>query len=153
MENLIVHKARDLTLPGIEELVEESRVNGFRFLTRLMSDWRSGANRFDGPGEALFVALEKRRLVGVCGLNTDPYGGNPDIGRLRHLCVLAECQRQGVGSELISQVVREAETSFARLTLRTDSLQAAAFYEALGFAPTTTMPRTTHYLDLNTRPR
>jgi hypothetical protein len=37
------------------------------------------------PGEALFVARVGERVVGVCGLNVDPYTAEPRVGRVRHL--------------------------------------------------------------------
>src|SRR5262249_23887642 len=45
-------------------------------------DWESGANRFDGPGEVLFEARVGSRLVGICGLDRDPYAQWAEIGHL-----------------------------------------------------------------------
>ena len=52
-------------------------------------EWRTGTNRFDRPDEALFGAWAKGQLVGVCGLNIDPYRGDDRVGRVRHLYVLS----------------------------------------------------------------
>jgi GNAT superfamily N-acetyltransferase len=118
-------------------LVTESESQGFAFLRRLIMDWGAGANRFALPGEALFAAQDKGNIVGVCGLNVDPYANDRGVGRVRHLYVLASRRRQGIGRGLITQVIVSATGSFRMLRLRTDSPAAAAFYEALGFEPCT----------------
>jgi hypothetical protein len=69
----------------VAELVAESERHGLRFIRRLSEEWTSGANRFDRPSEALFVARVGERVVGVCGLNVDPYTAEPRVGRVRHL--------------------------------------------------------------------
>lgn len=37
-------------------LEKEAIGEGFRFITRLIDEWHSGANRFDAPGECLIAA-------------------------------------------------------------------------------------------------
>jgi GNAT superfamily N-acetyltransferase len=118
-------------------LVAECESQGFTFLRRLVSDWDTGANRFALRGEALFAAEEQGIIVGVCGLNVDPYVSDRGIGRVRHLYVLASHRRQGIGGRLVAKVIVSAAHSFHMLRLRTDSPAAAAFYEALGFRPCT----------------
>jgi GNAT superfamily N-acetyltransferase len=118
-------------------IVTESESQGFAFLRRLITDWEAGTNRFALEGEALFAAQERGIIVGVCGLNIDPYASDREIGRVRHLYVLASRRRQGIGRRLVTQVMVSATRSFRLLRLRTDSPTAAAFYEALGFEPCT----------------
>ena len=72
-------------------------------------------------------------MVGVCGLNIDPYAGAPRIGRVRHLYVLIAHRRHGVGRELVGAVVATARGPFATLRLSTANPQAARLYEMLGF--------------------
>jgi GNAT superfamily N-acetyltransferase len=145
---VVVERVAHLPDPGLDGLLEEGAAQGFGFVRRLVDDWRSGANRFDGPGEAFFVARRDEGVAGFCGLNVDPYAGNSAVGRLRHLYVAARYRRTGVGRALVARVVAEAARSFVTLTLRTDSPDAAAFYEALGFRRTWKLPSTTHCLDL-----
>jgi GNAT superfamily N-acetyltransferase len=118
-------------------LVTESELQEFAFLRRLITDWDSGANRFALYGETLFAAQDRGIMVGVCGLNVDPYVSDRGIGRVRHLYVLASRRRQGIGRRLVTQVIVSATRSFRMLRLRTDSPAAATFYEALGFEPCT----------------
>jgi ribosomal protein S18 acetylase RimI-like enzyme len=146
---MIIERLSHGTIECWSDLVAESLAEGFRFLERLDVEWRSGANRFDKPGEALFLAKSGTRTVGICGLNVDPYAGDPQIGRVRHLYVAASHRRQGIGRALVNHVINEATSSFNRLTLRTSSESAAAFYRTLGFTESSTIPDTTHWLDLS----
>ena len=76
-------------------LIAESESHGLRFVRRLVDEWTSGTNRFDRPGESLFVARIAGEAVGVCGLNADPYAAAPGIARVRHLYVLSAHRRCG----------------------------------------------------------
>ena len=121
-------------LPDLDTLLKASTEEGFRFVRRLRDEWRSGANRFDRPGEALFLAWVEGRLVGVCGFNRDPFENNPGVGRLRHLYVLPAHRQQGIGRALTLAVLDEAKHTFTRVRLRTPpSARAVAFYRSLGF--------------------
>jgi len=122
------------TLPDeIGGLLSESERSGFRFLRRLVTEWESGRNRFDGKGESLFGARVSGRLVGICGLNIDPYENDMGVGRIRHLYVREACRRVGVGRGLIEYGVCFARLNFRQLRLRTDTPGAVRFYERLGF--------------------
>jgi GNAT superfamily N-acetyltransferase len=117
----------------IRELLVDSEAMGSRIVRRLVDDWTAGANRFDRPGEVLFGASIAGRLVGVCGLNVDPYAADPRVGRLRHLYVLTACRRHGVGRQLVARTIEVAADRFDSLRLRTSNPAAARLYEAAGF--------------------
>ena len=134
--------------PDLGALVAESEQAGLRFVRRLVEEWASGANRFDRPGEALFGAWVDGRLVGVCGLNADPYTSEARVGRVRHLYVLSSFRRRGVGRRLIAEVIRVARGPFDTLRLRTENSSAAQLYEALGFRRADRATDCTHVLDL-----
>jgi GNAT superfamily N-acetyltransferase len=129
-------------------LVAESERHGLRFVRRLADEWATGANRFDRPGEALFVARIGDRVVGVCGLNIDPYAAEPKVGRVRHLYVLSGQRRLGVGRLLVSEVIEAARGRFDRLRLRSQNPVAAQFYEALSFRPSVGTDDSTHVMML-----
>lgn len=129
-------------------LIAESEAGGLRLVRRLIDEWTSGANRFDRPGEALFVARIAGEIVGVCGLNLDPYAAAPTIGRVRHLYVLLAHRRRGIGRRLMGEVVAAARGRFDRLHLRTRNPAAASLYERLGFRRRDDVPDCTHVLDL-----
>ena len=114
-------------------LVAAADREGHAFMRRLQDEWDGGANRFDRAGEALFGAFAGERLVGVGGLNRDPYANADGVGRLRHLYVMPDMRRSGVGRMLVERIVAEAKAGFSLLRLRTLSADAAAFYRRLGF--------------------
>jgi GNAT superfamily N-acetyltransferase len=120
---------------GLESLRIESAREGFSFIDRLIADWTSGANTFSRPGEGLLGAFADGQLVGVGGLNADPYLPATDVGRIRHVYVLGSWRHKGVGRTLIDRLVGEAGGLFGELRLRTDTAGAAAFYLRCGFSP------------------
>jgi len=137
-----------LSASGVEHLVEASVAEGFRFLARLREEYASGANRFDSEGEVLLGVFRGEELVAVGGLNRDPYGGDPRTGRIRHVYVLPSARRTGVGRALIGELIGRAGAWFDELVLRTDTVEAARFYEALGFRPEREIEGATHRLIL-----
>jgi GNAT superfamily N-acetyltransferase len=129
-------------------LIAESQRNGHAFVRRLSEDWAAGANRFDRPGEALLIARLAGEIVGVCGLNVDPYAGGPAVGRVRHLYVLAAARRHGVGGDLVTAIVQAARARFDVLRLRTNNPAAARLYERLGFRATPDLADCSHVMAL-----
>jgi GNAT superfamily N-acetyltransferase len=135
-------------LTALAPLVAASAGEGFRFLERLCREWMAGEARFDGPGEVLLGAYRGPALVAVGGVTRDPYGGDPDVGRLRHLYVAPEARRQGTGASLVRALEDAARPHFRALVLRTDTAQAARFYEALGYQRLPTGGTATHRREL-----
>jgi len=133
---------------SLAALVSESEEEGLRFVRRLVDDWDAGTNRFDRPGEALFVARLDTRPVGVCGLNVDPYLAETGVGRVRHLYVLPARRRVGTGRQLLAAVLGAARPRFRLLRLRTSNPAAARLYESLGFRPVVGHHDCTHVLEL-----
>jgi GNAT superfamily N-acetyltransferase len=136
--------------PGsFDALVAESERAGYRFVRRLAEEWTSGANRFDRPGEALFASLIDGRMIGICGLNVDPYTTTAGVGRVRHLYVLVAYRRLGIGRQLVGRVVEAARGRFDRLRLSTQNPAAARLYERLGFDRRAGATDHTHLLELH----
>jgi GNAT superfamily N-acetyltransferase len=124
-------------LAEIERLVElaaDAEREGQRMVAQLISEWKEGVNRFDRPGECLYSAVIDGRLVGVCGLNRDPFVTEPDVGRVRRLYVAGDFRRRGVASALVARVLIDARASFQTLHVRTYDSMARAFYGSQGFA-------------------
>lgn len=119
--------------PGVAALAREASSDGFLFLVRLIAEWESGTNRFDRPGERLLGAFAGGQLIGIRGLNRDPYLEEEAVGRLRHLYVSKAARSGGAGSALVKRLVEEADPVFRLVRLRTDTLQAASFYAKRGF--------------------
>ena len=127
------------------ELVASAEAEGLRYLARLSDEWESGIKRFDRPGEFLLLAWEGDQLVGVGGLNLDPFAQDPQVGRLRHLYVRPSHRGRGVGRDLAERIIAGAREAFGVLRVR--SFDAGPFYESLGFEPTGE-PKATHRLRL-----
>jgi GNAT superfamily N-acetyltransferase len=145
---VVIHRLDWLTHDRFADLLAEGEASGYRFLRRLIDEWESGVNRFARHGEALFAAEIDDRLVGMCGLNVDPYLDNPRIGRLRNVYVLAEHRRHGIGRRLVEGAVAAAGGHFDRLRLRAEEPGPAKLYESLGFLPCHGVPNCTHIMDL-----
>jgi GNAT superfamily N-acetyltransferase len=143
-----IEPVRALSPTMLSELVADAEVAGLAFPRRLVTDWAAGTNRFDRPGEILFAARLDGRVVGMCGLNADPYTTEARVGRVRHLYVEQASRRRGVGRALVAAVLAAARGPFDRLRLRTSNPEAARLYEAMGFAPCTGEEACTHALDL-----
>ena len=131
-----------------DELVTKALGESFRALLRLRDDWLDGSNRFAKPGEGLFAARVGSDLVGLCGLNRDPFATAEGVGRLRHLYVSPAYRRRGVGSALVADILAHAKAHFRTVRLRTDRTDANTFYLALGFNGTPGNPDATHEIDL-----
>lgn len=131
-------------------LASASQAEGFYFTARLQRELNQGD--FTEPGAALYGCIDDDligdKLAGVGGLTPDPYpDAEPEVGRLRHLYVLPQYRRQQVGQKLVTAIVAEARRHYRVLRLRTTTPEAAQFYRALGFIPTTE-PNATHRLEL-----
>jgi ribosomal protein S18 acetylase RimI-like enzyme len=141
----------DLRVERLAPMLTESEASGYRFLRRVVVEWEGGVNRFDRPGEALLVAEKNGRWVGICGLNIDPYLGDPRVGRVRNVYVLAECRRSRIGRRLVEEAIARACSRFDILRLRAEEARAARLYESLGFRTCSGIATCTHVLELNTR--
>jgi GNAT superfamily N-acetyltransferase len=150
MMDAVVAQLHDLPAEAIAPLVAESEQEGWRFVRKLLDEWAAGTNRFDAPGEALFAAWVGKTIVGVCGLNADPYAGDATIGRVRRLYVLKAFRGRGAGQLLVHTIVRFARAKFRLLRVRTENASASRLYERLGFLPKVGVPDCTHDFELDT---
>jgi GNAT superfamily N-acetyltransferase len=146
---VVIERLHELPPKSVELLVGEREQAGLGFVRRLVDEWASGQNRFDHPGEAFFAATLAGRLVGVCGLNIDPYTSAPRAGRLRHLYVLIEHRHLGVGRQLVGEIIRAARDGFESLRLRTSNPAAARLYEGMGFRRCDATDDRTHVMELS----
>jgi len=146
-----IDKLQDVSPDRVGDLLVDSEAAGSRIVRRLMDEWADGTNRFERPGEALFAAWVVGRLVGVCGLNVDPYAGDDRVGRVRHLYVLTSFRGRGVGRQLVLSVIDSAGSRFDKLRLRTNNEAAARLYMAIGFRADGEGSTCTHVLELRRR--
>lgn len=145
---LAIFQKIEIPVAGLEELQSESFAEGYNFLDRLVRDWQSGENRFDGPGEIFLGAFDKDLLIAVGGLNRDPFAGDPEIGRIRRVYVRAAWRNKGIGRSLVNSLIEHARQNFSIVRLRAENPAAARLYERLDFLPIDD-PHATHLLDLD----
>lgn len=143
-----IEREKELDYLELESLIQDSQVEGFAFVQRFVDEWKAEANCFNRKGEIFLTAKENDRVVGCCGLNIDPYYRVSGLGRVRHLYVLSSKRRQGIGSQLIKEIIREAKHNFDWLNLRTNDAEASLFYLAQGFKRSYERPECTHILKL-----
>jgi GNAT superfamily N-acetyltransferase len=120
---------------GIGDLAGVASSEGFGMVSRLITDYLSGANTFSKQGERLCAALNDQQVIAIGGLNVDPYYDSPSLGRIRHLYVHPDFRRGGVGARLMGLIEEHGEAYFDSLQLFTESTAAARFYEALHYMP------------------
>jgi GNAT superfamily N-acetyltransferase len=134
-----------LPVPGIEQMQQEARNEGYQFLETLVEEWLSGENRFDKKGEALCGHLDGGNLIAVGGLNCDPFLGDPGVGRIRRVYVRQAWRNCGVGGALLDHLLCVARQHFLCVRLRAENQAAARLYERKGFKPISS-PSATHSL-------
>lgn len=143
-----VKQIKNLLDFDLNRLLEQSKEEGFRFIERLVNDYKTGSNTFNHFGEGLFgVFNEEGVLVAIGGLNKDPFSKERNIGRLRRFYVIKEYRRKGIGSLLLSKIIDEAKRYYKILVLHTDTEQADKFYASLGFIKTDLYPNSSHFME------
>ncbi|PLT28230.1 GNAT family N-acetyltransferase [Peribacillus deserti] len=132
----------------LNELLIESRKEGFNFVWRLLADYHSGENTFNMNGEALFGVYHQEHLIALGGVNQDPYSYKEGVGRLRRFYVKKEFRRAGIGKSLVHYIINHSKLHFTYLVLNTDTKEADRFYQAIGFQVNSHFPNTTHFLQV-----
>ncbi|RFB11421.1 GNAT family N-acetyltransferase [Bacillus sp. HNG] len=144
-----VKQINNLLNYDVDSLVKQSKEESYRFVERLINDYKNGSNTFDHYGEGLFGMFnEEGVLVAIGGLNKDPFLNEQYIGRLRRFYVSKECRRSGIGSLLVKRIIDEAKRYYKILVLHTDTEQADKFYCAIGFTKGNLYPNSSHYMEL-----
>lgn len=145
-----INKIIDLCKVDFSSLVDESRKEGFRFLDRLVNEYKNGTNNFKKPSEALYgVYTHEGILIGIGGLNIDLNTNGQKVGRVRRFYISKNFRRKGIGQFLLNEIVKEAKGNFDVLVLYTDTPQASQFYTSFGFLEKSVYPKATHMMELN----
>jgi len=121
--------------PQLEKLAIEARNSGYTFVDRLIHEAKSGQNCFNNAGEIFCGVYYQGSLVGCGGINQDPYT-DQEVGRLRHVYILARVRRNGLAKLLVDELLKRSTGAFPAIRLRTSNENADKFYEAIGFART-----------------
>ncbi len=142
-----IHIQQIEKLMGYEfsHLVQDSEEEGFNFLIRLISEYKNEINTFNKTGECLYGIFQGDMLIGVGGLNEDPYTKDNKIGRLRRFYISRDYRRLGLGNLLLNQLLCHAEKYFEVIVLHTDTKQGDVFYTANGFVKGGLYKGSSHY--------
>lgn len=131
---------------GFLKLKEISQEEGYQFLVRLEQEWLSGKNQFNQPGEGLFKISVHKEIVGIGGINQDPYSNNKQVGRIRRFYVHPSWRKKGIGTVLLNHIIDTKGRKFSVIQLRTDTEIGRKFYERNGFVKVSGHTEFTHRL-------
>ncbi|KAB8138110.1 GNAT family N-acetyltransferase [Gracilibacillus oryzae] len=147
---MIIERVASLEEYNLDLLIDDSISEGYKFINRLVDEYTSGNNKFDKTGESLYVAKIGGEVVGIGGLNIDPYLNLPDVGRVRHLYVLRKNRGVGLGKELLNTIIAEAKGNFRTIRLSsTDDPAAQQLYIACGFSKVEGIYKASHILEIS----
>ncbi|NWA85386.1 hypothetical protein [Pseudomonas sp. D2002] len=89
----VAQPSEDFSIRKLEELPVQLRAletqavaEGFRFMTRLISEWENYTNRFDQPGECLLDVFRNGELIGIGGVSRETFAG-PGVARLLRIYI------------------------------------------------------------------
>ncbi len=131
-------KATTLSLDNFDEPAKEASAEGYRFVDRLLEEWRDGTNRFDRDGEVLLLAFENDVLAGIGGITWEP--GNPDLLRMRRFFICSKFRRKSVATLLVSEILLGLESDDRNIVVNAGTSVAPLFWEAIGFEAVTNQP-------------
>jgi GNAT superfamily N-acetyltransferase len=134
-DGMETRELRVTDLPALRELAAIATAEGYRFVARFLADLHvslASSERFAG----FLAVLDQGQLVALGGVTPDPYRPAPNVGRLRHVYVHPTHRGEGLGAHLIAALEAQARSAgIGLLRLRTDTIQAAQFYEHMGYTP------------------
>ncbi|WP_327211219.1 GNAT family N-acetyltransferase [Rhizobium leguminosarum] len=116
-----------------DQLLLEAEAEGFEMISVLQDEWRSGANRFERPGEILALATIDGEVAGIGGTTQDFM----DSGwlRMRRFYVRPAYRRLGVGRQIALFVLEHAKAFARPIVLYTAGPEAEVFWPTIGFTP------------------
>ncbi|OTX33191.1 GNAT family N-acetyltransferase [Bacillus thuringiensis serovar brasilensis] len=145
LKDMHIQQIENLMKYEFKYLVQESKEEGFKFLKKLINEYENELNTFNKSGECLYGIFQGEKLIGIGGLNADPYTENNKIGRLRRFYIAKDYRRIGLGKLLLNKLLSHAEKYFKVVVLHTDTKQGDVFYTANGFVNREVYKRSSHY--------
>ncbi|AHA06160.1 MULTISPECIES: GNAT family N-acetyltransferase [Bacillus] len=151
MKDIHIQQIENLMKYEISHLVQDSKEGGFNFLIKLINEYENKINVFNKTGECLYGIFQREKLIGIGGLNEDPYTENNKIGRVRRFYIAKEYRRKGLGRLLLVRILSDAKKYFNIVVLNTDTEQGDKFYTSGGFVKGKKYVGASHYLNLYKR--
>lgn len=121
MKDIHIQQIENLMKYEISHLVQDSKEGGFNFLIKLINEYENKINVFNKTGEYLYGIFQGEKLIGIGGLNEDPYTENNKIGRVRRFYIAKEYRRKGLGRLLLVRILSDAKKYFNIVVLNTDT--------------------------------
>ena len=128
-----VVEINDSNIPLLQKMAEESKKSGEGIIERTINEWISGKNKFGKVGENFWGLMVDNEIIGIGGLNQDPYLNDPKVGRVRHVYIMKKYRGQGLSRVLLNLIINLAKKHYTTLRLATNNPIAASLYESLGF--------------------
>ena len=100
---------------GIDVLRTEAACEGYQFLERLVTEWKSNRVRFAREEEALLAAYVGSELVGIGGITIDP--AVTGALRMRRFYVRASFRRLGIGRKLAISLLESSRPLRCQVTV------------------------------------
>lgn len=122
-------------IPALRELAVLAVAEGFGFVTRFLDDVTLDRVALGASREFFVAVVEDEQLLAIGGVTPDPYIDDASIGRLRHVYVRPDVRGKHIGRALVRYIEERAARCYASVRLRTDTREAAQFYERLGYDP------------------
>jgi GNAT superfamily N-acetyltransferase len=141
-------RVNNLNEHNIQPIMDDCLEDGCHILSKLREAYNNESNTFNKQGEVLYIAMLNNNVVGIGGLNQDPYINEIDFGRVRNLYVMREYRKTGIGKAILQEIIDEARKHFKILGLRTDNQIAAEMYCSCGFVKNDKYEHSTHYMKL-----
>jgi GNAT superfamily N-acetyltransferase len=134
MIDMDIRPLEQTDLVEVAALAAAAENEGFRFLTRFVTEAAARTVSLNSAIEFFVCVHDSGSIIAVGGVTRDPYVAVDGVGRLRHLYVAEPERRRGVGRALVASLEARASAAYAVLRLRTDTAEAARFYEELGYS-------------------
>ncbi|MGO1164127.1 GNAT family N-acetyltransferase [Brucella sp. C7-11G] len=117
----------------LDQLQQEAEAEGLDMISMLRDEWRSGANRFDRPGEILAIGTVDGVIAGIGGTTQD-FMDSSWI-RMRRFYVRPAYRRRGVGRQIALFVLNHAMTFDRPIVLYSANPDAELFWPTIGLIP------------------
>ena len=146
----MIVKIEDLKNINLEELLSFSKNENYKLIFKLISDYKSGINRFDKNGEILVCYKENNKILGICGLNIEPQSELINTARIRRLYILPKFRKKQIGKKLVHYLLEYAKNYFNKVTTNIGDLNISNFYISCGFNQVDNISGITHITSLHT---
>ncbi|MEI6352757.1 MAG: GNAT family N-acetyltransferase [Candidatus Nomurabacteria bacterium] len=147
MKNYEIIEIKDSNILEIQEIANETSQDNYNFVQRTIDEWKNNTNKFSKIGEKLWGIIIDNKIIGIGGLNKDPFIEDEKVGKVRHIYISKQYRGFGLSKILLNLIIEKAKENFTTLRLSTNNPIASSVYESLGFKKVEGI-KVTHQKDL-----